>query len=48
MKRIFSIFALVAIFGLTSCSDNSEVKSDDPVVKCFNGSLSVMSKTTVS
>lgn len=39
MKRIFSIFALVAIFGLTSCSDNSEVKSDDPVVKCFNGSF---------
>ncbi len=39
MKRIFSIFALTAIslFWLTSCSDNSEVKSQDSVVKCFNG-----------
>lgn len=24
---------------MTSCSDNSEVKSDDPIVKCFNGSF---------
>ena len=41
MKKILSVFILfaIALCGCTSSPDNSEAKSNDPIVKCFNGSF---------